>query len=131
MLQDDVLLKAAQAGDEAAFGRLLSPYRRELRAHCYRIAGSLHDAEDLLQESLLRAWKGLPGFEGRAGLRTWLYRVTTNACLDALDKRSARRLPMELGPAAGPDTPIGAPRLDPIWLEPCPAELYQDAPPSP
>jgi RNA polymerase sigma-70 factor, ECF subfamily len=128
---DEVTLKAAQRGDEAAFARLLTPYRRELRAHCYRMSGSLADADDLVQESLLRAWKGLSRFEGRADLRTWLYRVTTNVCLDALDKKSARLLPMELGPAAGPGDPIGPPRLEPVWLGPCPRELYETAEPSP
>ncbi len=116
-------LSAAQSGDQAAFARLVQPYRRELRAHCYRMAGSIHDADDLMQDSLLRVWKGLPRFERRANLRTWLYRVTTNACLDALEKRSGRMLPMDLGPAAGPNTTIGPPRLDPIWLEPCPSDL--------
>ncbi len=120
-------LAAARTGDGDAFARLVAPYRRELRAHCYRMAGSLHDADDLLQESLLRAWKGLGAFEGRSSLRTWLYRVTTNACLDGLDKKGARLLPRELGPAALPGAAIGPPRLEPIWLEPCPAELYEGA----
>ncbi|HZS41483.1 MAG TPA: sigma-70 family RNA polymerase sigma factor [Polyangia bacterium] len=131
MLPDEPTLKAAQRGDDAAFARLVAPYRRELRAHCYRMSGSIHDADDLLQDSLLRAWKGLPGFEQRADLRTWLYRVTTHACLDALEKRSARLLPAELGPAAGPNDAMGPPRLEPIWLEPCPASLYESAEPSP
>ena len=95
-------LDAARRGDDAAFARLIAPFRRELRAHCYRMAGTLHDADDLLQESLLRAWKGLASFEGRASLRTWLYKVTTHACLDKLDSRAA---PREL-------------------VEPCPPELY-------
>lgn len=129
MLSDE--LEAAQRGDDGAFARLVAPYRRELRAHCYRMSGSLHDADDLLQDSLLRAWKGLPGFEQRADLRTWLYKVTTHACLDALDKRAPRLLPMELGPAAGANDSFGPPRFDPIWLEPCPADLYQSNDPSP
>ncbi len=131
MLAEEPTLKAAQRGDQAAFAQLVSPYRRELRAHCYRMSGSLADAEDLVQEGLLRAWKGLATFEGRSNLRTWLYRVTTNACLDALDKKSGRLLPMELGPAAGPGDPIGPPRLDPIWVEPCPKDLYDTASASP
>ncbi len=130
-MHDEPNLSAARGGDEAAFARLVAPYRRELRAHCYRMAGSLHDADDLMQESLLRAWRGLPGFEGRADLRTWLYKVTTNACIDALDKRSARALPMDFGPSADPRTPMGPPRLEPIWLEPCPQELYDATPQSP
>lgn len=121
-------LAAARDGDEEAFRRLVSPFERELTAHCYRMSGSLHDAEDLVQESLLRAWKGLPGFEGRASLRTWLHRVTTSVCLDELDRRRPRLLPMDLGPANGPTS---APRLEPIWLEPCPAAFYDEAPTSP
>jgi RNA polymerase sigma-70 factor (ECF subfamily) len=117
-------LRAAQSGDESAFAELVAPYRRELRAHCYRMAGSLHEADDLLQESLLRVWSGLPRFEGRSNVRTWLYKVTTNACLDTLERKSARVLPRELGPAAGPEDPIGPPRLDLPWLEPCPEDLY-------
>jgi RNA polymerase sigma-70 factor (ECF subfamily) len=108
-------LAAAQQGDNAAFARLVAPYRRELRAHCYRMSGSLHDADDLLQESLLRAWRGLPGFEGRSDVRTWLYKVTTHACLDRLDARAPRMLPFD---AAGV--------VDPIWVEPCPAAWYSD-----
>lgn len=114
---DDVAahLDAARDGDEAAFARLIQPYRRELRAHCYRMAGSIHDADDLLQESLLRAWRGLASFEGRSSLRTWLYRVATHACLDKLDTRAARTLPS--GNAAE--------AADALWLEPAPAELYE------
>ena len=125
-------LAAARGGDDQAFARLIGPFRRELRAHCYRMSGSLHDADDLLQESLLRAWKGLVGFAERSSLRTWLYRVTTSACLDALDHRAARTLPAELGPAiVDASVPIGPPRLDPIWVEPCPDELWVDDAASP
>jgi RNA polymerase sigma-70 factor, ECF subfamily len=106
-------LEAAQGGDERAFARLVEPYRRQLRAHCYRMCGSLHDADDLLQESLLRAWRGLPGFAGRSSVRTWLFKVTTTACLDALDKRAPRILPMDLEPATGR-------QAEPIWIEPWP-----------
>lgn len=120
----DEALASAKGGDQDAFARLVSPYRRELRAHCYRMSGSLHDADDLLQESLLRAWKGLRTFEGRASVRTWLYRVTTNACLDALDQRAARRLPPELGPPSGPGDPVGPPTFERPWLEPYPSEQY-------
>jgi RNA polymerase sigma-70 factor, ECF subfamily len=122
----DELLVAARAGDQAAFARLIGPHRRELRALCYRMSGSLHDADDLLQESLLRAWKGLEGFEQRSSLRTWLYRVATTACLDALEKKSARRLPMDLGPPVDASAPMGPPLVDARWLEPCPEELYRD-----
>jgi RNA polymerase sigma-70 factor (ECF subfamily) len=92
------------------------------------MSGSLHDADDLLQESLLKAWKGLGSYEGRASFRTWLYKVATNACLDALEKRGPRSLPTELGPAHDPAAPFGAPRLDPIWLEPASEALIADAP---
>ncbi len=128
MPPDDTTLNAARAGDNRAFASVVAPYRAELRAHCYRMSGSLHDAEDLLQESLLRAWRGLPRFEGRSSLRTWLYAVTTSACIDALDRKSARLLPMDLGPAVKGDEPIGPPTRDPIWIEPCPESLYSDGP---
>lgn len=121
MMGDDekLTLEAARGGDEEAFARLLAPYRRELRAHCYRLSGSLHDADDLLQESLLRARRGLASFEGRSSLRTWLFTVTTHVCLDALEKRPhARLLPMDFGPPARPGEPPAPPRLEPIWIEP-------------
>lgn len=124
-------LQAAREGDERAFARLVAPYRNELRAHCYRMSGSLHDAEDLLQESLIRAWTGLGGFEGRASIRTWLYKVTTNACLDALRGPGSRTLPTEFGPAGDPSTPMGPPRIDLAWLEPFPDAFLADAPSSP
>ena len=89
----DSLMLRARAGDDQAFGELVEPYRGELRLHCYRILGSLNDAEDLLQETLLAAWRGLAGFEGRASLRTWLYRIATNRCLNAL-RDAARRVPV-------------------------------------
>ena len=91
------LITRAQAGDEEAFRELIGPYRSELQVHCYRILGSVQDAEDALQEALLSAWQGLGGFEGRASVRTWLYRVTTSRCLNAL--RSGRRRP-RASPAA-------------------------------
>jgi len=78
------LLGAARTGDEDAFGRLVGPYRVELHAHCYRMLGSVPDAEDALQDALLSAWRGLPRFEGRSSLRSWLYKIATNACLKAI-----------------------------------------------
>jgi RNA polymerase sigma-70 factor (ECF subfamily) len=122
----DALLTAARAGDQGAFQQLLAPHLRELRAHCYRMSGSLHEADDLLQESLLRAWRGLPGFEGRASLRTWLYQVATSACLSALAQRRHRQLPADLGPPAGPDARL-LPDLECPWLEPCPGDFADDA----
>ncbi len=108
----------------------MAPYRRELRAHCYRMSGSVSDADDMLQESIIRAWKGIGRFEGRASLRTWLYKVATSACLEALDRKAGRVMPTELGPASV-DGRIGPPRLDLPWLEPCPADFYEDVPVSP
>jgi RNA polymerase sigma-70 factor (ECF subfamily) len=125
MPPQDPLLDAARLGDERAFASVIEPYRRELRAYCYRMGGALHEADDLLQESLLRAWKGLPAFEGRSSLRTWLYTVTTRACLDALEKRSARLLPSDLGDPISGDAPFGPPDQDPIWIEPCPDLLLE------
>src|SRR5437762_8154365 len=93
------LLEAARSGDEDAFRHLVEPYRGELHAHCYRMLGSLHDAEDALQDTLLRAWRALGRFEGRSSLRSWLYKIATNICLDVLARRPTRMLPIERGPA--------------------------------
>jgi RNA polymerase sigma-70 factor, ECF subfamily len=115
------LLEAAREGDRDAFQRLTEPYRAELQLHCYRMLGSLPDAEDLAQETYLRAWRAVRGFEGRTSLRAWLYRIATNACLNALASRaSARRvLPEAQGPpATGP--PSGRPATDVPWLGPYP-----------
>src|SRR5690349_24888060 len=90
----DQALARARAGDEDAFRELTDPYRRELQMHIYRIVGSVHDAEDLLQETLLAAWRGLEGFEGRASVRAWLYKIATNRALDAL--RATRRRPEDM-----------------------------------
>src|SRR4051794_17220897 len=81
-------------GDKRAFGALVEPYRRALEIHCYRMLGSRHHAEDLVQETLLRAWRAWDGFEGRAALSTWLYRIATNACLDEIERRPRRAEPM-------------------------------------
>jgi RNA polymerase sigma-70 factor (TIGR02960 family) len=119
----DPLLGRARAGDERAFGDLVAAYRSELQLHCYRIVGSVQDAEDLVQETLLGAWRGLDGFEGRASLRSWLYRIATNRCLNALRDRGRR--PPEMPPPAEQPPELPAPtRLhDPIWLEPYPDAL--------
>ena len=105
--------------DEDDFARLTDPYRRELLAHCYRMLGSVHDAEDLLQETLIRAWRGYDGFEGRSSLRTWLYRIATRACLTALESANRRVLPSGIGaPGKDPDAPLAARSDDVPWLEP-------------
>jgi RNA polymerase sigma-70 factor (ECF subfamily) len=114
------LLDAVRGGDEDAFRNLIESYRSELHAHCYRMLGSLHDAEDALQETLLRAWRALPRFRGRGRFRPWLYRIATNVCLDALAQRPKRLLPIEQGSPAGPADDPGAPPTESIWLEPYP-----------
>jgi RNA polymerase sigma-70 factor (ECF subfamily) len=113
-------IKAAQAGDEAAFERLVARYRRELASHCYRMLGSTADAEDALQDALLRAWRALPRFEGRSSLRSWLYRIATNACLRALERRPPRVLPIDYGPAADPHDAVTPPLAESVWIEPYP-----------
>jgi RNA polymerase sigma factor (sigma-70 family) len=102
---------SATLGDSEAFGRLVDPYRRELHVHCYRILGSVADAEDALQEALLAAWQGLAGFEGRSSMRTWLYRVATSRCLDALRSRSRR--PRQDTPSSGDRRTIDLASVDP------------------
>ena len=117
--EDD--LDRARAGDDAAFERLVAPLRGELHAHCYRMLGSAHDADDALQDALVRAWRAIGRFEGRAALRSWLYTVATNASLDAISRRGRRALPMDLGPASeGPDAE--PPRTEVAWLGPYPDE---------
>jgi RNA polymerase sigma-70 factor, ECF subfamily len=120
--QERVLLEAARGGDEDAFGRLLAPFQRELHAHCYRMLGSLHDAEDALQDTLLRAWGGLGRFEGRSSLRSWLYTIATNTCLTAIERRPKRVLPVDYGPAADPHEGPGEPIVESVWVEPYPDE---------
>jgi len=106
------------------FARLTDPLRPELLAHCYRMLGSVHDAEDQVQETLVRAWRSYGDFQGRASLRTWLYRIATNTCLRALENRSRRPLPAGLGgPAGDPDGPLDAARPEVPWLEPFPDAL--------
>jgi RNA polymerase sigma-70 factor (ECF subfamily) len=116
------LLEAARGGDDHAYRRLVEPHREELHAHCYRMLGSVHDAEDALQEALLRAWRGLEGFEGRSSLRSWLYKIATNACLDEIARRPRRMLPADHGPAADPHDHSAAPLVESVWVEPYPDE---------
>ena len=112
-------LTAAQRGDEAAFERLVAVYRSELHAHCYRMLGSVHDADDALQETLLAAWRGLAGFEGRSSLRSWLYRIATHACLRLAATRHRRAAPDFL-PACADVNDLGDWMAEPLWLEPYP-----------
>lgn len=117
------LVARAQAGDGQAFGQLVDPYRRELQVYCYRFLGSVHDAEDALQDTLLSAWQALAGFEGRASIRTWLYRVATSRCLDAL--RSARRRPPANMARADLEIPEPTRLGELTWLEPYPDLLLE------
>src|SRR5437763_11423389 len=116
-MTEAAVLTRARAGDEEAFRSLFEPYRRELQLHCYRILGSLQDAEDLLQETLLAAWRGLDKFEGRASMRSWLYRIATNRCLNALRARARR------APELQTDTPTRM--AEPLWLEPYPDVMLE------
>jgi len=120
--QERELLEAARRGDEDAYARLVGPHRSELHAHCYRMLGSVHDAEDALQDALLRAWRGLKRFEGRSSLRSWLYRIATNTCLDVIGRRPKRVLPIDYGPAADPHQAPGEPLVESVWVEPYPDE---------
>jgi RNA polymerase sigma-70 factor, ECF subfamily len=114
------LLQAVREGDEGAFQPLVEPYRGELHAHCYRMLGSVHDAEDALQEALLRSWKGLRRFEGRSSLRSWLYTIATNTCLNHIAKRPKRVLPIDYGPSWDPHEGVGEPVVESVWIEPYP-----------
>jgi RNA polymerase sigma-70 factor (ECF subfamily) len=117
-------IAAAQGGDEAAFARLTEPYRRLLQVHCYRMLGSFEDAEDLVQETFVRAWRKLSTFDGRSLFRTWLYQIATNACLDALRGRKRRILPMDVVPAGDPVEDLPNP-VDLPWLQPYPDRLLE------
>ena len=121
-MTDSQLLEAAIGGDQAAFAELVQPHRRPLHAHCYRMLGSLQDAEDAVQETLLRAWRSLSSFQGRSSLRSWLYSIATNVCLRAIERRPSRVLPIDYGPPADPHEPIQAPLLESVWMDPYPDE---------
>src|SRR5215216_7792870 len=115
------------SSDERAFGEQLEPHRRALHAHSYRMLGSVQDAEDAVQETLLRAWRGLDQFEGRSSLRSWLYSIATNVCLRMIERRPARVLPIDCGPPSDPHAPLGPPLLEATGIEPYPdAQLGLD-----
>jgi RNA polymerase sigma-70 factor (ECF subfamily) len=126
--EESRILDLARRGDEQAFEQLVEPYRRELLVHCYRILGSFEDAEDMLQEAFLRAWKRLDSFEGRSSVRAWLYKIATNACLDALDRRRARGLPRELYARGDPRDPLPQASREVVWIEPFPDALIDPQP---
>jgi RNA polymerase sigma-70 factor (ECF subfamily) len=120
-------VEAARAGDEAAFRTLVDAHRRELHVHCYRMLGSLQDAEDALQEVLVRAWRALPRLEGSDRLRAWLYKIATNVCLTAASRRARRRLPADQGAPGDPGADPGEPLAQAVWVEPYPDETLGPA----
>ena len=122
----DATLERARSGDEQAFDALTDPFRGELQLHCYRILGSVQDAEDMLQETLLSAWRGLAGFEGRSSLRSWLYRIATNRCLNAL--RARNRGTAVAASELPPEAPQPSRTREPIWLQPYPDSLLEGLP---
>ncbi len=125
------LLENARSGDEQAFAELAGVYQGELRSYCYRMLGSVQDAEDAVQNALLRAWRGLDKFEGRSSVRSWLYSIATNTTLDITRHRSRRELPADFGPAAAVGAPVEELVNDPIWLEPYPDQWLSGGPTSP
>jgi RNA polymerase sigma-70 factor, ECF subfamily len=125
---ENKIIGLARAGDQQAFEQLTDLYRRELLVHCYRILGSFEDAEDMLQETLVRVWKRLGTFEGRSSLRAWLYKIATNACLDALDSRRVRGLPREIHAQGDPKAPLPQPSQEVNWIEPFPDVMIDQEP---
>ena len=118
MEHESRILESAKTGRQESFEQLIEPYQRELLVHCYRILGSFEDAEDMLQETLVRVWKRLDSFEGRSSLRAWFYKIATNACLDALDSRRVRGLPRELYGRGDPTHPLPQSSKEVNWVEP-------------
>ncbi|HEX8051683.1 MAG TPA: sigma-70 family RNA polymerase sigma factor [Thermoleophilaceae bacterium] len=123
-MTEERLLAAAAAGDETAYAELVEPHRRPLHAHCYRMLGSVQDAEDAVQETLLRAWRSLGSFEGRSSFRSWLYTIATNVCLRTVERRQRRVLPVDYGAPADPHDRLGAPLSETTWIEPYPEERF-------
>ena len=123
--EESALLESARRGDQTAFSTLVEPYRAVLHVHCYQMLGSLHDADDAVQDTLLRAWRGLSGFQGRSSLRTWLCQIATNASLKLIQKRPRRLLPIDyLGADAAPERDT-EPQVEAMWLEPYPDEILR------
>jgi RNA polymerase sigma-70 factor (ECF subfamily) len=127
----EALLSAARRGDEGAYRELVEGHRSELHAHCYRMLASSHDADDAVQESLTRAWRGLARFEARSSVRTWLFKIATNVALDIAHKRARRAFPLEEGRRAGPGESPGDPLLEMPWVQPYPDQLVEAAESSP
>ncbi len=121
------LVAAAGGGDGAAFAALVDPLRRQLLAHCYQMLGSVQDAEDAVQDTLLRAWRALDRFEERSSLRSWLYRIASNFCSTALERRPSRTLPLDLGPPSDPTEPLRPALEDTPWIEPFPDDPEERA----
>jgi RNA polymerase sigma-70 factor (ECF subfamily) len=128
--EEATVLDAVRRGDEAAFVALAERYRRQLHVHCYRMLGSVEDAEDLVQETMLRAWRGRAGFEGRSMFRTWLYRIATNACLNALERQRRRITPPDLGPAGDDPHADFVESWELPWLQPYPDHLLEPRAPT-
>jgi RNA polymerase sigma-70 factor (ECF subfamily) len=129
--EESVLLARARDGDERAYEALIGAHRDELHAHCYRMLASVHDADDAVQEALLRAWKGLAGFESRSSIRTWLFKIATNASFDLLKKRSRRELPIERGRRIEAGGSPGDAWFDAGWIEPYPDHFVEAGEKSP
>jgi RNA polymerase sigma-70 factor (ECF subfamily) len=129
--REGALIEAARGGDQEAYRRLVEDRQGELHAHCYRMLGSVHDADDALQDALLRAWRGLPRFDGRSSLRTWLYRIATNTSLDVIARRPSRVLPIDRGPATDPHEPLAEPVTESVWIEAYPDAALGEGPVTP
>src|SRR5277367_5377423 len=123
-----ILLENARSGDQNAFAALTGSYQGELRSYCYRMLGSVQDAEDAVQNAMLRAWRGLSAFEGRSSVRSWLYTIATNTTLDLARGRSRRELPAGFGSAGAVGAAVEDAALDPVWLEPCPDQWLAGLP---
>jgi RNA polymerase sigma-70 factor (ECF subfamily) len=125
--REATLLAAARNGDEAAFAQLIEPHRAVLQAHTYRMLGSMQDAEDAVQDTLVRAWRALPRFAGRSSVRTWLYKIATNVALNAISRRPKRVVPIDYGPAADPHDEPGPPLVESVWIQPIADDLLDAA----